>query len=276
MVLHLGLHTYRADAVVRKAKLNMTVLLSLLLAGWISSAMIYRYDQREKMHQLVLAKQENLAKLGEMGAILAHEIRNPLGGIKGFAQVIVKKPTDERNGTFAQRIVAEATRLETLVTNLLVYVKVIHLDVAQVTIQELIDHSLSLIKPEIEEHRIVVRLDCPEGLTINADRNKLEQVMLNLLKNAVQAMPDGGSLDVTARKTGKQILIQIEDTGEGIEPDDLTKVFEPFFSTKAQGTGLGLALCKKIIDEHGGTITIKSTCGSGTTVIMGFPTEKHS
>lgn len=228
------------------------------------------------MHQLALAKQESLAKLGEMGAMLAHEIRNPLGGIKGFAQVITKKPTDERNNIFAERIVAEVTRLETLVSNLLTYAKVPRTEYAPVTVDDLMAHALSLIKSEANERHIAIKVDCPAGTTLVGDKNQLGQVMLNLLKNAIQAMPDGGTLSVISLKSGKQVAINIADTGEGIDQDDLDKVFEPFYSTKAQGTGLGLALCKKIVEEHGGTIAIKSIRSNGTTVTMTFPSSRRS
>src|SRR5450631_273216 len=112
LALRLTLHTYRADTVVRRARLNMIVFFGLLAAGWILSLALYRFTRREERHQLEMARRESLAQLGEMGAILAHEIRNPLAGIKGFAQVIEKKPQDDRNSGFAQSIVAETKRLE--------------------------------------------------------------------------------------------------------------------------------------------------------------------
>src|SRR5450631_207000 len=112
LALRMTLHTYRADTVIRRARLNMIVFFGLLAAGWILSLALYRFTRREERHQLEMARRESLAQLGEMGAILAHEIRNPLAGIKGFAQVIEKKPQDDRNSGFAQSIVAETKRLE--------------------------------------------------------------------------------------------------------------------------------------------------------------------
>jgi two-component system sensor histidine kinase HydH len=121
--LRLTLHTYRADTVIRRARLNMVVLFGLLAAGWILSLALYRYTRREERHRLEMSRRESLAQLGEMGAMLAHEIRNPLAGIKGYAQVIEKRPQDERNGGFAHCIVSETLRLETLVNELLSYAK---------------------------------------------------------------------------------------------------------------------------------------------------------
>ncbi len=271
LLLHLALHTYRADAVIRKAELNMTILLSLVLAGWALSALIYRYAMREEMHQREMARTESMARLGEMGATLAHEIRNPLGGIKGFAQLIEKRPTDERNRGFARLIVAETLRLENLVTTLLAYSRADRSAPAPVRLDELIDHAVSLIRPEAEGQHIGITAACPEGLLVRGDRDRLGQVLLNLGKNAIQAMPDGGSLGIVAAATGKKISIVVSDTGEGIAPGQMASIFEPFFTTRAQGTGLGLALCKKIVEEHNGTITVKSQPGHGTTVSLLLP-----
>ncbi|MSM39419.1 MAG: histidine kinase [Geobacter sp.] len=271
LILRLTLHTYRADAVIRQAELNMFILLSLLLAGWVLSALIYRYAVREEMHHLAMARQESLARLGEMGAMLAHEIRNPLGGIKGFAQVIEKRPTDERNRGFAQRIVAETLRLEALVNNLLAYSRTDRLAPTVLRLDELIAHTVSLIRPEAEEQQIAIFSDCPEGLQIQGDRDRLGQVLLNLAKNAIQAMPEGGSLNLVAAASAMAVTIAVSDSGQGIEADIMDRIFEPFFTTRSKGTGLGLALCKKIVEEHSGTIGVKSVTGQGTTISITLP-----
>lgn len=274
LIMHLALHTYRADAVVRKAELNMTVLVSLLLGGWVLSSVIYRYALREEMHQREMARKESLARLGEMGAMLAHEIRNPLGGIKGFAQIIEKRPADERNRGFAGRIVAETLRLETLVTNLLAYSRPGLVTPAVVRLDELIAHAVSLVRSEADEQHVRIATACPEGLQLYGDRDRIGQVLLNLMKNAIQAMTEGGSLGIVASTAGKQLSIVVSDTGGGIDPGELSRIFEPFFTTKAQGTGLGLSLCKKIVEEHGGTIAVESEPGHGTTVSLNFPGQK--
>ena len=123
LVLQLTLHTFRADSVIRRARLNLVLIVSLIIAGWFLATIIYRFAQREELHQQEMMHRENLARLGEMGAILAHEIRNPLAGIKGNAQIIKKKPTESRNEQFAESIVTEVRRLESLVNDLLVYAR---------------------------------------------------------------------------------------------------------------------------------------------------------
>ena len=268
LALRLNLHTYRADAVVRRAEYTMAVLLALLAAGWILGVILYRFTIREEQHQLEMARRERLAQMGEMGAMLAHEIRNPLAGIKGYAQVIEKKPQDERNSGFARRIVAEVLRLENLVGDLLAYTRTESVSIAPVDLRELIAHVASLLRPEADELHVAFSTECPEGLHVRGNRNRLGQVLLNLGKNALQAMPDGGMLRVTARASGMDVEIAVTDSGHGIGPDDVPRIFEPFFTTKARGTGLGLALCKKIVEEHGGKIAVESAPGQGTSVFI--------
>ncbi|HEY6873911.1 MAG TPA: ATP-binding protein [Geobacteraceae bacterium] len=271
LVLRLILHTYRADAVVRRAEYNMAVLLALLAAGWIFGVILYRFAVREERHQLDMARRERLARLGEMGAMLAHEIRNPLAGIKGYAQVIGKKPREERNAGFAERIVAEALRLENLVNDLLAYAGSGSFPMTAVDAAGLIAHAVALVRAEAEQQQVEVFSECSGELAVFGNRDRLEQVLLNLAKNAVQAMPEGGSLRITAAASGKGVILTVSDSGQGIGPDDMPRIFEPFFTTKARGTGLGLALCKKIVQEHGGTIEVASAPGKGTSVAVTLP-----
>ncbi|TWJ16681.1 two-component system sensor histidine kinase NtrB [Geobacter argillaceus] len=271
LILRLILHTYRADAVIRRSELNMTIILALLLAGWVMAAMIYRFAMREEMHTLEMAKQESLARLGEMGATLAHEIRNPLGGIKGFAQIIGKKPMDTRNSDFAGLIVGEVLRLEHLVASLLAYARSDLPAATLFSLDELISHSVSLMRPELERLGIAVVVSCPERFQCHGDRDRLGQVLLNLIQNAIQAMPDGGTLSIAAGARGKGVSVSVADTGHGISNEDKERMFEPFYTTRAKGTGLGLALCKKIIEEHNGTIDVTSSPGKGTTVAVELP-----
>jgi len=266
VALRLTLHTYRADAVVRRARLNMMVLFALLAAGWTLALALYRFTRREEKTKLAMARRENLAQLGEMGAMLAHEIRNPLAGIKGYAQIIEKKPQDPRNSRFAGRIVVETQRLETLVSDLLDYARRDPESTATVDLGEVICHAAELLQPDAEKLHVKVTCECPEGLQITGNRDRLGQVLLNLGKNAIQAMPDSGLLRMTAEASGKQVIIKTIDNGCGISQEDMPGIFEPFFTTKAKGSGLGLALCKKIVEEHGGIIEVQSVVGAGTSV----------
>lgn len=275
LALRLTLHTYRADIVVRRARLNLMVLFGLLAAGWILALALYRFTQREEQHQLEMARRERLAQLGEMGAMLAHEIRNPLAGIKGYAQIIEKKPQDERNSGFARRIVAETQRLETLVSDLLTYARSDRESMATIDVCELVAHTVALLRHEAEQYHIDILSECPAGMLIPGNRDRLAQALLNLGKNAIQAMPDGGTLRITAGAGGKHVTIKVNDSGQGISPDEMQRIFEPFYTTKAKGTGLGLALCRKIVEEHGGSIEVQSAVGQGTTVSITVPASRN-
>ncbi len=275
LALRLVLHTYRADGVIRRARLNMTALLVLLAAAWILALALYRYTRREDRHQLEMAHRQSLAQLGEMGAMLAHEIRNPLAGIKGYAQVIEKKPQDERNSGFARRIVTEIQRLETLVNNLLSYAGSAREPLSSVNLNEIISHTVDLLRPEADQLNIKIISQCPEGMQVTGNSDRLGQVLLNLGKNSVQSMPDGGTLQMMAENSGTSVIVRVTDTGNGISREELPRIFEPFFTTKAKGSGLGLALCRKIIEELGGSIKVESTVGAGTSVIVTIPRERN-
>ncbi|MBU5613962.1 two-component system sensor histidine kinase NtrB [Geomonas azotofigens] len=269
--LVLTLHTYRADAVVRRARLNMTIVLALVGVGWLLSIGLARYAVREERHRDELARREALAKLGEMGAVLAHEIRNPLAGIKGFAQVIAARPQESRNAAFARSIVAEAVRLESLVNDLLAYATDEPQAPDHFPLAPLVEDTVALLRPDAEAHHVAVTWSCPDGLLVRGNRDRIEQALLNLLHNAVQAMEHGGELRIDAESSGAEASLSVRDNGPGIAEEHQPLVFEPFFTTKPRGTGLGLALCKKIVEANGGRISLKSGVGEGTTVTLTLP-----
>jgi two-component system sensor histidine kinase HydH len=271
LALRLILHTYRADAVIRRAEYNMVIIFTLLGVGWILLTILYKFSQREERHKFEMSRRERLAQMGEMGAMLAHEIRNPLAGIKGYAQIIEKKPEENRNAGFARRIVAEVLRLENLVNDLLAYAGSGSYAKSTVDFDELIAYATAHVRPEAEQQHVTLVSECREGLAVFGNRDKLGQVLLNLAMNALQAMPDGGILSITARESGKSVMCTVNDSGQGISPEHRKRIFEPFFTTKARGTGLGMALCKRIIEEHSGMIHVESAPGKGTSVSITLP-----
>src|SRR6266571_157807 len=271
LALRLTLHTYRADTVIRRARLNMMVLFALLATGWILALALYRFTRREEQHTLEMARRESLAQLGEMGAMLAHEIRNPLAGIKGYAQLIEKKPQEERNSGFAQRIISETLRLETLVNELLSYAKSDRESMVKLNLTEIVSHAAALLRLEAEQAAIRIICDCQDNIVIDGNRDRLVQLLLNVVKNSLQAMPDGGTVRITAGIDDRQAIVKVNDSGHGISEEEITRIFEPFFTTRARGTGLGLPLCRKIVEEHGGKITVQSVVGEGTSVSIAFP-----
>ena len=271
LALRMVLQTYRADSVVRRARIGLVILGTLLLTAWIMGVSLYRYARREERHREGMARQERMAHLGEMGAVLAHEIRNPLAGIKGYSQLLQEQVQGSQHTAYLELIVTETLRLEELVSALMAYSRQEQAPPDPVDLSALLRHCLALILPEADACRVTPHTTFPEGIVVNGNRNSLEQVILNIFKNALQAMPDGGQLTIEAHRSPKTVVVTIADTGPGIRPEDQERIFEPFHTTKPRGTGLGLAVCLKIVTEHGGTITVGGEPGTGAIFTITLP-----
>lgn len=226
-----------------------------------------------KLLEKELQRSERLAALGKMAAGVAHELRNPLSSIKGLA-VLLKSHFAEhdREAETADVLVKEVERLNRSIGELLDYAKPGQLNRAPASIAEILRKTLSLVQMDAETYGISVTLSCQENLPEPlVDSDKLKQVVLNLLLNGVQAMPDGGTLAVHLTGEAGNIVIIIRDSGIGILPENLPRVFDPYYTTKSGGTGLGLALSAKIVEEHGGRIKITSVPDEFTEVRVVLP-----
>jgi two-component system sensor histidine kinase HydH len=231
-------------------------------------------------------ERDRLAALGEMAAGLAHEIRNPLGAIKGAAQLLMTsdghpQPHNSENAEFLQIIVEEANRLNNVVTRFLDYARAERpgRDGAdKVDLNGVVRKTIQLLqKEQLKNIELRVRTDDQLPL-VAGDPESLLQVFLNLGQNALQAMPDGGTLEVLTTRRRRSRLgygqfceVRFRDTGIGIPRDRLKKLFIPFYTTKQKGTGLGLAISHRIINQHGGTIEVRSTIGQGSTFSVFLP-----
>lgn len=223
--------------------------------------------------EIELQRNERHAALGKMAAGVAHELRNPLSSIKGLALLLKSKfvdDTDDRET--ADILVSEVERLNRSISELLDYTRADLPERTEVYIDEIIRKAVVLIQSDAEAAGVIVSSDyqtshCPIGV----DRDKLTQVLLNLFLNGLQAMPEGGQLNISTKADSNHLTIKISDTGIGIAPEIMDKVFDPYFTTKNDGTGLGLSLSAKIIEDHQGTITIDGVTGRGTTVTIRFP-----
>jgi two-component system sensor histidine kinase HydH len=271
MALRLALHTYRSDAVIRRARADVLVVFALLATAWIMGVLLYRFSRRAEAHRQEMSRRERFAQLGEMGAAIAHEIRNPLSGIKGYAQLLLEDSRCPGDGTPAALIVEESLRLERLVNDLLAFVRTRSRPVSAVRIAEVLRCSLGMIAPDAEKQSVRVCTDLSDDLLASGDRDEFEQVFLNLLRNALQSMPEGGILQVGVQREKNSVSIEIRDTGHGIPEDNWLRIFEPFMTTRARGTGLGLAICRKIIEEWGGSIRVAASSPSGTTLEVTLP-----
>jgi PAS domain S-box-containing protein len=224
-----------------------------------------------------------LATMGELAASIAHELNNPLAIVGLRAETLLMQlPEDSDKRKPLEIISQEVDRMAGLVNNLLQFSRRGHRQVSTVDPREEIATSVEFVHYYLQSHRIEVVREFAAGLpSIQADRQQLRQVFLNLLTNATDAMPQGGKLIVRAAPSAladaQAVAIEFADTGEGITAENLEKLWEPFFTTKPEGkgTGFGLAICRRIVEEHGGTISIQSQAGRGTTIRIVFPATTH-
>ena len=220
-----------------------------------------------------------LATMGELSASIAHELNNPLATVSLRAEALLMNMPAESGGRRSLEIISqEVDRMARLVNNLLQFSRRSHRQVSTVDPSEEIATSVEFIHYHLRSHNIEVVSEFADGLpTIQADRQQLRQLFLNLLTNASDAMPQGGRLTVRAARgtlnDGEAVVIEFADTGEGVSAENMEKLWEPFFTTKPEGkgTGLGLAICRRIVEEHGGTICLESLNGDGTTARIIFP-----
>ncbi|MCG3174692.1 MAG: Adaptive-response sensory-kinase SasA [Myxococcota bacterium] len=234
-----------------------------------------------------LKEKERLASLGEMAAGLAHEIRNPLGAIKGAIQLVDPRDIRGESQEFLNIIIEEINRLNTVVSQFLDYSRPFHPDRRDTDVNSVVSHVEKVLLAEGVQRGAKVRLDLDENLPlIKADDKQLTQVVLNLAKNGIEAMPNGGELVIETRSAGDRapgrsspdqdagpshVEILVHDTGMGIPREQLNKIFIPFFTTRKDGTGLGLAIVERIIKGHGGEIHVRSRQGEGTTFTIVLP-----
>lgn len=221
-----------------------------------------------------MERSRRLASLGSLAAGVAHEIRNPLSSIKGFATFFKERyhnnPEDRKT---AEIMVQEVERLNRVISQLLEFARPIDMNRRWNSIQEIIRHTLKMIEGEAGEKKISLHADIPaKPGNIFIDADKITQVMLNLYLNAISAMESGGTLGVALSLSGdRMVQIDVSDTGAGIDEEDLLRIFDPYFTTKPSGTGLGLAIVYRIIEAHGGEIRVESERGKGTKVTVLLP-----
>jgi signal transduction histidine kinase len=288
------------------------------LGSGATCAVLHDLTQAQRL-QRELRLRERLATVGELAAGVAHEIRNPLAGISSAAQVLLTRfePRDDRQ-RFCRVIIEQVDRLDHTVTSLLKFARPPEPQLRSGRIEEVIERVLALEAERLAEARVVVeRRFAARVPVLFLDPGLIEQVLLNLVINAVQAMPGGGTLTLEValavrrmrpgeRSRGRRsadldpdaergepaaeaapppgvvkltavpvVRVRVIDTGQGIAKEVLPRLFDPFFTTKASGTGLGLSISQSIVQEHGGTISIASREGRGTTVVVELPLEKR-
>ena len=223
-------------------------------------------------------RQKSLAAMGEMVAGLAHEIRNPLGALKGFAGLLERKiPARDAKKKLARDVLKEANQLNVLVSEFLEFARPEPREMVEVDVQHLVDNVLQALSESRKKARVRTKKELlPGPWPVWGDPIRLRQALYNLMLNAIESMPGGGELYVSSELSShdagpRSIVLVVRDSGKGIGPEDLSKIFIPFYSTKAQGTGLGLSIVHRIISEHGGNIEVESQAGKGTSFKVRLP-----
>ena len=230
--------------------------------------------ERNSLLREELSQQERLAVAGQLTATFAHEVGTPLNLVNSHLQLLegqedLTEKTKDRLGVIHSQI----QRVGEIVRRLLDMTRRPQLKQEAVSLNDLVDGLQQLWLPTLTAHGVDFDVDSPKDVVVSADRKQMEQLFINLVNNAVDAMPEGGHIHLRVRPAGEGWSVELQDSGLGIPADVLPKVFKPMFTTKPEGkgTGLGLSICREIIRTHGGEIRIESEVGQGTTVIFSLP-----
>ena len=223
-----------------------------------------------------LVQAERLAAVGNTVSHIAHEIKNPLAIIGGFARQLQKTPgIDEKGQHKLNIIMEEVSRLEGMIAEMRDFVKRPSAHKEPGSFEDLLDELVEMFEDTFKEQHIAVkRQKAPHAPVVTFDGQQMRQVLINLFKNALEAMAHGGELSLATRVRPPYLEVSISDTGQGMTPEVRANIFQPYFTTKEKGTGLGLAISQNILEEHGGTIVVDSIPGQGTTFTLKIPLEE--
>ncbi|HEY7545179.1 MAG TPA: ATP-binding protein [Blastocatellia bacterium] len=228
-------------------------------------------QQRERLRRLYRA--ERLATAGQLASSVAHEIRNPLTSIRSTVQYLLGEfPEDHPKRSLIEGVILEVDRIDRTVDGLLNLTRQVEFKPERISLDEVISQTLLLVSTQARNQRVEIRFSNPAASAhILGDASRLKQLFLNLILNSLQAMTAGGRLTIAIDEGNRHAQVSISDTGCGIAAENLDKVFDPFFTTRQGGTGLGLPISYTIARQHGGEMEIKSQPGEGTTVAVRFP-----
>jgi two-component system sensor histidine kinase PilS (NtrC family) len=264
----------RADGVERHLGLSATPLSDH--SGTVTGRVIHFQDLTDLRHmEQAVARAEHLAGIGRLAANIAHEIRNPLAGISGSVEVLKRLPgADAETCNLVDIAVREVDRVNDLISNLLDYARPRTEDRQRLDLGEMAAEIAKMFEQERRAKEVRLQVHAPASVWVEAASGQMQQVLWNLLRNAVEAMPEGGTIYLAAAQrnaTPPEAILMVRDTGVGIAKEDVDHIFEPFFSRKTGGTGLGLATTARIVEDHKGTIDVLSQPGKGTTFTIRLP-----
>lgn len=255
---------------------------------WVETAKLPIMNEKQEVIQMLcvstditerkkaeekLRTSEKLAVVGELAAGIAHEIKNPLTSLKGFVHLL--KEQNPKDALYIDIMETELERMNGIVEEFLMLGKPQVMNVEPLNMQALVQEVCSLLEPEAVEKKVAFIFERDEQLPqVYGDKNQLKQVIINIIKNSIEAMPEGGGIHITIKAKENHLWLQLADEGQGIPPERLAKIGEPFYSTKEKGTGLGLMVSYRIIKAHHAQMTFSSQLNQGTSVDILFPIIK--
>jgi signal transduction histidine kinase len=238
-------------------------------------------EEIERLHSTQMSRAEHLATLGELAAGLAHEIRNPLAGIAGVIEIIGRDlPETSPSREVLKEVQQEALHIKQILSDLLDYARPKPPEFLPADLNSTAEHAVALARQQALSRPIQIALVKAEGFPqVEHDAAQIQQVLLNLLLNSIQAIEakgEAGSIEVRVESRDGFAAVTVKDTGRGIPPEHLSNIFRPFFTTKGQGTGLGLSLARRIVEDHGGRIEVASRPGLGTQFTVWLPFRRFA
>jgi signal transduction histidine kinase len=260
-------------------QINVTAPIVIFVILSISSYMLLNrfssYVDALKIVHEELRQKEKLVLIGQMATAIGHEIRNPLAALRGFTQL--QQENHPENNEYYPIMIQEIDRLNLIVNDLMILGKPKSVEFKRNNLKEILAYVLSVTEQQAATQGVLIESTFKDRFTkIDCDQNQMKQVFMNLLKNAIESMPEGGTVKIGSQAiNSKQILITISDEGTGISEEELFKLGEPFYTTKSDGTGLGLMVSHQIIKDHNGTILFESNQGKGTSVKIVLPINQE-
>lgn len=224
-----------------------------------------------------LVTQERIAALGRAAAQVAHEVKNPLAGLLLYSLHLKGKASNfsESEALLVDKIVDTINHLNSRVEQILGFARPVSLTLYPGNLSQIINDILELLRPQLTGNKVEVRFKDQQAVYGMIDDSSMRGALMNLMLNAIEAMSEGGTLSIAIDQTADSLQLKIADTGPGISEEEAKKIFEPFYTTKALGLGLGMPYAKKIIDQHGGTISLNSRAGEGTTICITLPAGRN-
>ena len=260
----------------------VTLGVAILAAGILGMAAIFHnqhsYIKEVRGLETEVAHRERLSALGNLAANVAHEIKNPLNaismGLQRLNAEFQSTQDEDQYSRLTELVLGEVRRLDSIVEQFLSLARPLEIKPEELRLQDILKDLGTLEEYGAKQSKVLIRVIAPPDLLpLKADRNYLKQLLLNLILNGLQAMPEGGILTLEASASPGNFLITVTDTGAGIPPENLARIFEPYFTTKAKGSGLGLAIAYRIVAAHGGTITVSSEAGRGCRFQISLPID---